>query len=243
MFLFAGLCLATITTFGCSNDGPIAPPLNAGQIFISDDGDGELISNEPVVIMWDFIPRINEYRIDYSIDGGKSWLLIGKSKLTKLNWKIPAGMNTFTLQVRADGYSIQFPTPQSRATSMPLKVLSHGNLDHLAIIAPDTIPVGQDFEFVIAAYDYLNNVVTDYQPEMIFIYNMGSTKIRLKEIWLETGTVMSYVSPLLEFKDGICYSWTPAYIQGYSGTILFNIKVRDPQLGISIERMDVLTVP
>jgi len=159
--LIAGLCLAIFFVTGC--DGGLrltAPPINTGEVTIIDNGDGQLISNEPVVLTWDFVPNIDHFKVEYSTDGGRIWTPIGETtQATCWDWKIPAGTSTEAFIVRVDGYSNQSSAPQSRAFSPMLSVVPFGTLHHITIIVHSTVAVNETFSVSADGYDMYNNLV------------------------------------------------------------------------------------
>lgn len=168
--IIAGLfCLAIIITTGCGNEGPIAPPINAGSVTVTDDGDGQFIANEPVVIAWDFVPRIDNFRVDYSIDG-KIWHNAGETKLTHLDWKIPGEAGIAGFKIRVDGYASKMPSPRSRAVSQNYNVLPFGEATDLEVLASPTIQQDIVMQIELTAKDKFGNTVTPYQSSFINIW-------------------------------------------------------------------------
>lgn len=173
--ILAGLCLATITTLGCGNEGPIAPPINSGDVVVNDNGDGKLISREPVTITWGFVPRIDFYRLDYSLDG-QSWTPIttDEIKKTHFNWTILDGANSDQFIVRAEGYRLGCDNPRSRALSEIKSVLPFGDTDHLKLEFPDSVKTGNSFAGEVVAQDSYNNIVASYNSEIILTFSAES---------------------------------------------------------------------
>jgi hypothetical protein len=170
-----GLCLAISTAVGCGNEGPIIPPINAGSITIINDSDGQLIANEPVTLLWDFVPRIDRYTIDYSIDGGDTWFPIGETRnLTSVNWQIPPGTETSAFIVRVDGYSNRYTAPRSRSVSVPMLVVPYGEIASFNVNLPTETAVDVSTNLIITARDEYDNVVVDYVGTWLLIVNDGT---------------------------------------------------------------------
>ena len=202
ILLIAGLCLAIFFTTGC-HGGLIAPPTNTGEVTITDDGDGILVSREPVVISWNFVPNIDRFKVEYSINGENIWFPIRETEITRLEWEIPAGTNTEAFVVQVVGYSNQHPAPQSRAISTPAQVIPYGPLDHYVLEADAETAVNLVFNMPVTAKDQYNNTITNYSVDSLLIEispNGGATWIVL-----DTYTDLVWVNGITTSLNGVIY--------------------------------------
>lgn len=158
MFLsvVVGLCLA-IFSVGC-NGGLTAPPIVSGEVIITDNGDGQLISNEPVLLSWDFVPGTDRFVVEYSINGNV-WIPAGETQLISMDWKIPTGIDSDGFIVRADSYSDQHSSARNRAMSIPTQILPYGSIASTIWVGDTESAVYLEFNSKFTLNDQYGNVV------------------------------------------------------------------------------------
>ncbi|MFA5967486.1 MAG: hypothetical protein WC805_03205 [Patescibacteria group bacterium] len=170
LLITAGLCLAIIGLVSCGNE-PVTPPVNTGAtVVITDDGDGQLISREPIIISWDFVTIVDRYTIDYSTNDGETWSPIGETrKIASINWQIPSGTETSAFIIRVDGYSDRYTAPRSRSISPSIQVIPYGTLNFFDVDAESQISEGSSIYLDVTAKDRYDNTVLNFHDSGIII--------------------------------------------------------------------------
>ncbi len=161
LLVLAGLCLALLGT-ACGNEGPIAPPIHIGDITIVDDGDGQLIGNEPVMLSWEFYPRIDYWQTSYSTDGGQHWVPSDRFSSNVGVWKIPENIDTDTFTVKVEGWKDCRPAPRVSACSELVTVASFCEPHSLYVKADPVFVDGITGYLALGVKDKYGNYVKNF---------------------------------------------------------------------------------
>lgn len=164
VLIIAGLCLALIALgTGCDRSSTM-PKIDPGIVTITDDGDGVLFCNEPVVVAWKGIPWATTYKVAYSSDDGINWVPIGGTKegQLQLKWNISSGITSIEIRVESYGIGDAVSPPISTAFSEDLSIALFGNPTQIGLeTTPQNItPMGM-FDLTMTMEDKWENEVTD----------------------------------------------------------------------------------
>jgi len=163
ILIIAGLCLAI--SVGCQSNGPIAPPINSGQITVH----GEIIANAEALAEWENYSQVDHWELAWSINS-TNWHELGDYYVTEIQWDVPGGIDSSSFILRAMGWNGVYPSPVVVVYSQNLIVHSFGDVDHFLVDVPDQVSPNELFDTTISAKDKYSNIVSTYQMGDIELY-------------------------------------------------------------------------